>query len=231
MLVAFSGEVEDPSDGFKFTEPGMNAGIKERELPERFASDDFNILLVANKYQTGFAQPLLQTMYVDKAALRRAGRTDALPPQPDGAGQGGHLHPRLRERRGGDPPVVPALLPADHRHRDRRPAAPLRAPARPRRSQGLHAVRGQGLLQGLLQAPGEADDRRPCRDVPPPGARDSARTTRRTSASRSRRSSTSTRSSRRSSRSPTPTWSGSTPSASRWRRPLGWVSSWRSRSR
>jgi type I restriction enzyme R subunit len=44
----------------------MNAGIKERELPERFASDQFNILLVANKYQTGFDQPLLHTMYVDK---------------------------------------------------------------------------------------------------------------------------------------------------------------------
>ena len=35
-------------------------------MPERFASPDYNILLVANKYQTGFDQPLLQTMYVDK---------------------------------------------------------------------------------------------------------------------------------------------------------------------
>jgi type I restriction enzyme R subunit len=66
VLVAFSGEVEDPSDGLKFTEPGMNAGIKEKELPDRFASDEFNILLVANKYQTGFDQPRLHSMYVDK---------------------------------------------------------------------------------------------------------------------------------------------------------------------
>ena len=66
VLVAFSGEVEDPSDGLTFTEPGMNAGIKESELPKQFDSAEFNILLVANKYQTGFDQPLLHTMYVDK---------------------------------------------------------------------------------------------------------------------------------------------------------------------
>ena len=67
VLVAFSGEVvdEDIPDQ-KFTEPGMNSGISERELPSKFASDDFHILLVANKYQTGFDQPLLHTMYVDK---------------------------------------------------------------------------------------------------------------------------------------------------------------------
>ena len=66
VLVAFSGEVEDPSDGLKYTESGMNGGIKESELPKRFDSNDFNILLAANKYQTGFDQPLLHTMYVDK---------------------------------------------------------------------------------------------------------------------------------------------------------------------
>jgi len=40
--------------------------ISEKQLPERFASPDYNVLLVANKYQTGFDQPLLQAMYVDK---------------------------------------------------------------------------------------------------------------------------------------------------------------------
>ena len=67
VLVAFSGEVvdEDILDQ-KFTESSMNGGISERELPGKFASDDFHILLVANKYQTGFDQPLLHTMYVDK---------------------------------------------------------------------------------------------------------------------------------------------------------------------
>jgi hypothetical protein len=53
-------------------EPGMNKDvitgkpISEAALPERFGSSDYNILLVANKYQTGFDQPLLHTMYVDK---------------------------------------------------------------------------------------------------------------------------------------------------------------------
>jgi type I restriction enzyme R subunit len=66
-LVAFSGTVEDPDiKGKSYTEVGMNEGIKERELPEKFASDDYQVLLVAEKYQTGFDQPLLHTMYVDK---------------------------------------------------------------------------------------------------------------------------------------------------------------------
>jgi type I restriction enzyme R subunit len=44
----------------------MNGGIREKELPKRFATDEFQILIVAEKYQTGFDQPLLHTMYVDK---------------------------------------------------------------------------------------------------------------------------------------------------------------------
>jgi type I restriction enzyme R subunit len=66
-LVAFSGTVQD--DKFKeitYTEEGMNQGIKEKELPGKFASQEYHVLLVAEKYQTGFDQPLLHTMYVDK---------------------------------------------------------------------------------------------------------------------------------------------------------------------
>ena len=44
----------------------MNEGIKEKQLPDKFAGDDYQVLLVAEKYQTGFDQPLLHTMYVDK---------------------------------------------------------------------------------------------------------------------------------------------------------------------
>ena len=71
-LVAFSGTVRDPDTGEEFTEPGMNTDaisgkpIGEAVLPMRFASSDYQILLVAEKYQTGFDQPLLQAMYVDK---------------------------------------------------------------------------------------------------------------------------------------------------------------------
>ena len=71
-LVAFSGTVTDPDTAEEFTEPGMNIDvvtrrpISERYLPSRFDSPDYQILLVAEKYQTGFDQPLLQAMYVDK---------------------------------------------------------------------------------------------------------------------------------------------------------------------
>ncbi|MCC6347669.1 MAG: type I restriction endonuclease subunit R, partial [Nitrospirales bacterium] len=71
-LVAFSGSVKDPDTGLEYTEPGMNTDIvtgkpiSELQLPERFDSPDYQVLLVANKYQTGFDQPLLHTMYVDK---------------------------------------------------------------------------------------------------------------------------------------------------------------------
>jgi type I restriction enzyme R subunit len=64
-LVAFSGKVIDAVFPEGVTEPQLN-GFGEKELPEKFASEDYQLLLVANKYQTGFDQPLLHTMYVDK---------------------------------------------------------------------------------------------------------------------------------------------------------------------
>lgn len=64
-LVAFSGTVED--EGFEYTEVRMNDGIKETELPEKFSTNEYRVLVVAEKYQTGFDQPLLHTMYVDKS--------------------------------------------------------------------------------------------------------------------------------------------------------------------
>ncbi|MBT9771616.1 hypothetical protein GPK74_17155 [Coprococcus catus] len=69
VLVAFSGEVKDNDD--VFTEEGMNKDkegktIKEKALPETFHADDYGILVVAEKYQTGFDEPLLHTMFVDK---------------------------------------------------------------------------------------------------------------------------------------------------------------------
>jgi type I restriction enzyme R subunit len=66
-LVAFSGTVEDDKIPEKsYTEVEMNGGLKEKELPDTFAKPEYRVLLVAEKYQTGFDQPLLHTMYVDK---------------------------------------------------------------------------------------------------------------------------------------------------------------------
>ena len=66
-LVAFSGDVEDPDYGLeKFTEDNMNKQQKGMGIREAFATDEFKVLVVANKFQTGFDQPLLMAMYVDK---------------------------------------------------------------------------------------------------------------------------------------------------------------------
>jgi len=68
-LVAFSGEVHDRESGpepFKETSTELNSDLKGRNIAEAFKDDQFQILLVANKFQTGFDQPLLCGMYVDK---------------------------------------------------------------------------------------------------------------------------------------------------------------------
>lgn len=65
-IVAFSGTVIDASrGGLEYTEAGLN-GFSETETVEKFDSDDYRFLIVANKYQTGFDQPKLAAMYVDK---------------------------------------------------------------------------------------------------------------------------------------------------------------------
>ncbi|MEC8812945.1 MAG: DEAD/DEAH box helicase family protein [Pseudomonadota bacterium] len=73
-MVAFSGEVEfsdtDPNAealvGEKYTETSMNPNLKGRDMREAFNSDDYQVMIVANKFQTGFDQPKLCAMYVDK---------------------------------------------------------------------------------------------------------------------------------------------------------------------
>jgi type I restriction enzyme R subunit len=64
-IVAFSGKVIYANAPEGVTEVELN-GFSEKELPRKFASDGYQLLLVADKYQTGFDQPLLHTMYVDK---------------------------------------------------------------------------------------------------------------------------------------------------------------------
>ena len=68
-LVAFSGEVNDKESGpdaFSENSLAMNPKLKGRDIREAFKGDEYQILLVANKFQTGFDQPLLCGMYVDK---------------------------------------------------------------------------------------------------------------------------------------------------------------------
>ncbi len=84
-LVAFSGTVTD--GGVDYTEPNMN-GFAESQTAERFASDEYRILVVAEKFQTGFDQPLLHTMFVDKKlefvnAVQTLSRLNRIHPEKD----------------------------------------------------------------------------------------------------------------------------------------------------
>ncbi|MFH2128741.1 MAG: DEAD/DEAH box helicase family protein [bacterium] len=73
-MIAFSGEVEfnknDPQAegllGQKFSETNMNPDLKGRDMRKAFDSPDYQVMIVANKFQTGFDQPKLCAMYVDK---------------------------------------------------------------------------------------------------------------------------------------------------------------------
>lgn len=81
-LVAFSGKVV--ADDGEFTEPGMNK-VPESQTAEVFGGDDYQVLVVAEKFQTGFDQPLLHTMYVDKtltglAAVQTLSRLNRIHP-------------------------------------------------------------------------------------------------------------------------------------------------------
>lgn len=64
-LVAFSGKVVLPDDSIEYTESSLN-GFSEDRLTKEFDKDDYKVLLVANKYQTGFDQPKLCAMYILK---------------------------------------------------------------------------------------------------------------------------------------------------------------------
>lgn len=69
VLTAFSGEVDDPDsypDAVTEASKELNPGLKGRDIRDAFAAPEFHLLLVANKFQTGFDQPLLCGMYIDK---------------------------------------------------------------------------------------------------------------------------------------------------------------------
>ncbi len=68
-LVAFSGDVVDPESGFDSVSERsekLNEGLKGRDIRDAFATESFEVLIVANKFQVGFDQPKLVSMYVDK---------------------------------------------------------------------------------------------------------------------------------------------------------------------
>ena len=99
ILVAFSGKVTDDNFPDGVTEPQLT-GYGEKELPQKFAEDDYKILIAADKFQTGFDQPLLHTMYVDKPlsgvrAVQTLSRLNRTAP-----GKRGHFYSGFRKRSG-----------------------------------------------------------------------------------------------------------------------------------
>ena len=69
VLVAFSGEIDDPEsfpEAVTENSQALNPGLRGRDIRAVFKEPDYHLLLVANKFQTGFDQPLLCGMYVDK---------------------------------------------------------------------------------------------------------------------------------------------------------------------
>ncbi len=83
-LVAFSGTVlDDELPDVSYTEVGMNEGIKEKELPEKFATPEYQVLLVAEKYQTGIRSAAFAHDVCGQASGRNPGCADALSPEPD----------------------------------------------------------------------------------------------------------------------------------------------------
>jgi type I restriction enzyme R subunit len=108
-MVAFTGIVKDPDTKEEYTETGMN-GVSDTKTEQEFEADDNKLLIVANKFQTGFDQPLLAAMYVDRKlkgvtavqTLSRLNRTRHW--------QEGDVRSRFRERPGRDPKGVPGLL-------------------------------------------------------------------------------------------------------------------------
>ena len=82
-LVAFSGRVDD--EGIEYTEPSMN-GVPESQTATVFGGPEYGVLVVAEKFQTGYDQPLLHTMFVDKtlvglAAVQTLSRLNRIHPE------------------------------------------------------------------------------------------------------------------------------------------------------
>lgn len=66
-LVAFTGSIEDKQEGGTYTEGQLNdQGYADDRITDAFDADEFRLLVVASKYQTGFDQPQLQVMYLDR---------------------------------------------------------------------------------------------------------------------------------------------------------------------
>ena len=107
-IVAFSGEPE--YKGEKVSESKLN-GFPSNDIADRIQEDPYRFLICADKFQTGYDEPLLHTMYVDKVLIRHQSRADALPPEPGAPEEARCLRPRFPERHRHHREVLCRLLP------------------------------------------------------------------------------------------------------------------------
>ncbi len=143
VLVAFSGEIND--EGETWTEEKINKTkdgqtIKEKQLPKEF-HDNFNFLIVAEKYQTGFDEPYLHTMFVDKklSGIKAVQTLSRLNRTMEGKEETFVLD--FVNTRRGDPDLLPDLLRNHQTRRRNRPQHPLWSQIRPRRLPDLYLSR------------------------------------------------------------------------------------------
>ncbi len=118
-IVAFSGEHE--YGGAKVTEASLN-GFPSNDIADKIEQDPYRFLICADKFQTGYDQPLLHTMYVDKVLSGHQGGADAVTAEPRPSAEARRLRARLHERCRHDPRSLRGLLP----HDDPQPRRPTR---------------------------------------------------------------------------------------------------------
>ena len=142
-VVAFSGEPE--FGGEKVTEASLN-GFPSGQIADKIQQDPYRFLICADKFQTGYDEPLLHTMYGGQDAVWHQGGADPVAPQPGASEEARCLRARLPQRRRHHPRRLHRLLPRDDpRQRDRSQQAPR--PGRGRAG-GLQG-QGQGIRADL----------------------------------------------------------------------------------
>ena len=153
-LVAFSGVVEDDTvPGFTYTEEQMNAGVREKELPERFATWEYQVLLGRREVPDRLRPAPPAHDVRGQAPGRDPGRPDPLPAEPHPPLQGGHVRPRLRERPRRDPRRVQDVLRRGADGRGSRSGPHVCDQGGTGRFRHLPGRGSRAVLRDILQAP------------------------------------------------------------------------------
>ena len=149
----------------------MNGGISEKELPEQFDTDEYQVLHRGREVPDRLRPAAPAHDVRGQEARGRAGRADALAPQPHLPRQEDTFVLDFVQRARRDPGVVQAVLRADGGRRAAEARTALRSAGEAGRDNTCITARGGGVLQGVLQAEGEVRAHRPCPDEhdPRPG--------------------------------------------------------------